>query len=76
MSASIPTTWPQLKAMAGEFFRALPGATEKEAEAGFKCLTLGYFGLECGPLDRVQAEHLMRIGQVEFDKQQAAGFRA
>jgi hypothetical protein len=58
---TIGTTWPQLKQMAGEFFRALPEATDEEAEAGLKCLSLGYLGLEANALDQHQAELLMQI---------------
>lgn len=58
---SIGTTWPQLKQMAGEFFKALPELSDEEAENGFKCLSLGYLGLEASPLDTHQAELLMQI---------------
>lgn len=61
MSATIQTTWPALRQMAGEFFRALPDATDDEAEAGFKCLSLGYIGLEASGIERHQAELLIQI---------------
>lgn len=58
---TIQTTWPSLKTMAGEFFRALPTASDEEADSVFKCLTLGYLGLEGSRRDLVQAELLMQI---------------
>lgn len=54
--------------MGGEFFRALPGATEEEAEQGFKCLALGYFGLECAPHEQYQAELLLQLAGRKMDE--------
>jgi hypothetical protein len=68
MALTIQTTWPQLKQMGGEFFRALPDATEEEAEQGFKCLTLGYFGLECAPHEQYQAEILLQLASRKLDE--------
>lgn len=77
MGATIPTTWPSLKRLAGEFFRALPTANDTEAEAGFACLTLAYFGLECSDIERVQAEALLAVaiqamGERDPEAQRAA----
>ena len=55
-------TWSELKAMAGEFFRALPTLEYDQAQNGFKCLTLGYFALV--PLndnEQYQAEILIQL---------------
>jgi hypothetical protein len=68
MHPTIQTTWPDLKVMAGEFFRTLPTATDEEADNGFKCLTLGYLGLECSSLDQNQAELMMQIASREMLK--------
>ena len=68
MDATIQTTWPQLKQMAAEFFRALPDASEEEAEAGFKCLSLGYLGLDANDIEQHQAALLVKIAIRKMDE--------
>lgn len=46
IEATIKTDFNGFKKLAGEFFRQLPGANEEEAEAGLKCLSLAYLGME------------------------------
>jgi len=58
--------------MASEFFRALPEATDEEADAGFKCLSLGYLGLEANALDQHQAELLMQITGSKMSEREAS----
>lgn len=66
MSTTLNTTWPELKQMASEFFKALPDLNEEEAENGFKCLSLGYLGLVADPIEEHQAALLIQIASTKF----------
>lgn len=49
MSPSIATDFEGFKAMAGEFFRAVPQASADQIDNGHKALSLAYFGMDPAP---------------------------
>lgn len=62
MSLTIPCTIEQLKLMGRDLVLALPTATIEEAEAGWKCFGLAYFGCEyTSPRDEIQAVALTKM---------------
>lgn len=71
---TLSLTWPQLKEMASEFFRRLPDASEEEAEAGLKCLQLGYMGMQGSDLEHHQAGMLVQMASSKVAESELASF--
>lgn len=69
--ATLTTTWPELQKMANEFFQALPHASQEEVDAGFKCLSLGYLGMEGSAQEQHQARLLLDIASRKVDEHAA-----
>lgn len=69
--ATLATTWSELQKMANEFFQALPHASQEEVDAGFKCLSLGYLGMEGSAQEQHQARLLLDIASRKIDERAA-----
>jgi hypothetical protein len=63
-------TYQELKQVAGDYIKAIPGATLEELDAGLKCVQLHYLGLkEDTPEHEIAgAAALLRIVSKEFMK--------
>lgn len=59
--ATLAATRSEFDTAAKEFFDALPDSTREEADAGFKCLVLMYFGLDGTERDIYEACIVVKI---------------
>lgn len=57
--ATLPCSKDEYRKAASEFFKKLPGCSVEEAENGYKCLVLMYFGLEVLTDEHVDIEALL-----------------
>lgn len=58
---TLTATRSEFDRAAKEFFDALPDSTREEADAGFKCLVLMYFGLDGTERDTYEAAIVVKI---------------
>lgn len=65
--ATFECTYAQLRAVAGEFIRAIPGADAASLEAGLHCVQLHYLGMRpAAKHEEAGAAALLRIVTREY----------
>ena len=66
---TIPTTFESFKKLAADFFKMLPDCDREQADAGFKCLALGWLGMiEGSDLEFHQAEIILELAIRKMDE--------
>jgi hypothetical protein len=66
-------TYPELKKVAGDFIKAIPGASLPELDAGLKCVQLHYLGMDAAAdYETAGAVAVLKICSDQYIRAEAA----